>query len=146
MNIGKNLKKIREHKNMTQHELATKLTELTGTNIITQTISYWENGRQINADLLEDIAQALGVDIIELLYGTKEIYDNKIKRKDGLTDEDGKVMDLLIEAWDKYIKLPEQYPTEIDEFGQGIHICQNLLAIRIARRFYPKGWPVKTNK
>lgn len=141
MNIGKNLKKIREYKNMTQHELATKLTESTGTNIITQTISYWENGRQINAGLLDDIAKALGVDIIELLYGAKEIKE--IKRKDGLTDEEGKVADLLIEAWNRYIKLPKQYPTEIDEFADGIHICQNLLAIRIARRCYPKGWPIK---
>lgn len=55
-------------------------------------------------------------------------------------------MDLLIEAWNRYIKLPEQHPTEIDEFANGIHICQNLLAIRIARRCYPKGWPIKTNK
>jgi len=146
MDIGKNLKKIREHKNMTQHELATKLTNITGTNITTQTISYWENGRKIYADILGNIAQALEVDITELLHGAEEIYNTKIKRKDGLTDEEGKIMDLLIEAWDRYIKLPEQHPTEIDEFGQGIHICQNLLAIRIARRCYPKGWPIKTNK
>ena len=146
MDIEKNLKKIRQYKNITQHELATKLTKSTGTKITTQTISYWENGRKIYADILDDIAQALEVDITELLHGAEEIYNTKIKRKDGLTDEEGKIMDLLIEAWDRYIKLPEQHPTEIDEFGQGIHICQNLLAIRIARRCYPKGWPIKTNK
>lgn len=66
-----------------------------------------------------------------------------IKRIDGLTDKEGEVADLLIEAWNKYIKLPKQHPTEIDEFMQGIHICQNLMTIRIARRCYPKGWTIK---
>lgn len=66
-----------------------------------------------------------------------------INRTDGLTDNEGEIMDLLVKAWNKYIELPIQHKSECNEFVEGVHICQNLLAIRIARRHYPKGWPIK---
>lgn len=67
----------------------------------------------------------------------------KIIRDDGLTDAEGQVMDDLLSSWDKYCKLPQQHPDEIDEFIVALHALQNLLTIRIARRCYPKGWPIK---
>ncbi len=67
----------------------------------------------------------------------------QITREDGLTNEEGQVMDDLLSAWNKYCKLPQQHPDEIQEFMVGLHTLQNLLTIRIARRCYPKGWPIK---
>lgn len=64
-------------------------------------------------------------------------------RKDGLTDQEGKVMDALIAAWNEFVKLEQQHPNELTDFSDGIHRCQDLLAIRIARREYPEGWPIK---
>ena len=64
-------------------------------------------------------------------------------RSDGLDKQEGEIMDLLVEAWNKYIKLNKQHPNEIDEFAIGIHSCQHLLGIRILRRDYPLGWPTK---
>lgn len=66
-----------------------------------------------------------------------------ITRDDGLTDDEGKAADALVEAAQAFWALPVQHPDEEREFIDGIHACQNVLTIRIARRHYPKGWPVK---
>lgn len=52
-------------------------------------------------------------------------------------------MNNLLSAWYKYCKLPQQHPNEIQEFMVALHTIQNLLTIRIVRRCYPKGWPIK---
>lgn len=66
-----------------------------------------------------------------------------ISRDDGLTDAEGKVHDALMDAVQAWWDLPMHHPDEPREFVDAIHTCQNLLAFRIARRHYPKGWPVK---
>lgn len=66
-----------------------------------------------------------------------------ITRDDGLTDDEGKVADALVEAVQAFWALPVQHPSEKCEFLAAVHACQNALTIRIARRHYPKGWPVK---
>jgi hypothetical protein len=65
------------------------------------------------------------------------------ERDDGLTEDEGAVMDALVEAVNAYARLPVQHPDEPQDFAGGIHRCQDALAVRIARRHYPKGWPVK---
>ena len=52
-------------------------------------------------------------------------------------------MDSLVNAWSEYIKLDKQHPSDIAEFGDGIHKCQNVLAMRVLRRDYPNGYPIK---
>ena len=52
-------------------------------------------------------------------------------------------MDHLIAAAEKFSALPRQHPNEQPDFVDAIHVCQGLLAIRIARRSFPEGWPVK---
>ena len=64
-------------------------------------------------------------------------------RYDGLTDSEGDVMDSLVTAWNKFVGLEKQHPSELSDFADGIHKCQNLLAVRIARREFPDGWPIK---
>lgn len=62
-------------------------------------------------------------------------------RKDGLTTEEGFVMDHLIEAWNHFVSLKREHPSEINDFADGIHKCQYQLAMRILRRDYPEGYP-----
>lgn len=64
-------------------------------------------------------------------------------RNDGLTDQEGRAMDALITAFNEFKKLDSQHPSELSDFTDGIHRCQDLLAVRIARRLYPEGWPTK---
>lgn len=67
----------------------------------------------------------------------------EITRDDGLTDDEGAVADALSAAAIAFGRLEEQHPAERQEFANAIHMCQHLLVIRIARRHYPAGWPVK---
>ncbi|MBR5533589.1 MAG: helix-turn-helix transcriptional regulator [Ruminiclostridium sp.] len=66
MTIGSNIKKLRTGQGMTQDQLAEKLF------VTRQTVSNWERGAsQPNLEQLEAIAAALGVEVMELLYGPK---------------------------------------------------------------------------
>ena len=67
---------------------------------------------------------------------------NNITRPDGLTNEEGEVMDALIYAWNQFSQLEIQHPSDTPDFADGIHKCQQSLALRIARREYPEGWYV----
>lgn len=61
-------------------------------------------------------------------------------REDGLTEDEGRVADLLYEANCAMADLPVQHEDDMREFEQAIHVQQGILALRIARRRYPKGW------
>lgn len=58
----------------------------------------------------------------------------------GLTPEENSVMDDLVSAWNKFIKLEKQHPCDINEFGDSIHKLQGILAMRPLRRQYPEYW------
>jgi hypothetical protein len=64
-----------------------------------------------------------------------------VTRDDGLTDQEGMVADALCRAVLAWQLLSAQHPDEEREFVDAVHTIQNLLAIRVARRCYPKGWP-----
>lgn len=73
--VGKNIKKIRKEKNLTQDELAERL------HCTRQTISNYENGKsEPGIDLLIEIAGVLGVEINDLIYGFKK-KENRRKQK-----------------------------------------------------------------
>lgn len=68
---------------------------------------------------------------------------SEITRDDGLTDEEGVVADALVEAANAFGCLERQHPDELRDFVDGIHRCQDALALRIVRRAFPIGWPIK---
>ena len=62
--VGKNIKRFRAEKGMTQDELAEVL------NVTRQAVSNWENEKtQPDIDTLNSIAGTLGVTVEELIYG-----------------------------------------------------------------------------
>ncbi len=62
--IAKNIKKLRQKKKLTQEELAEKL------YVTRQAVSNWETGKnQPDIETLKSMAEVLGTDINELLYG-----------------------------------------------------------------------------
>lgn len=64
--VSKNIKKLRTEHDMTQGELADKI------SVTRQTVSSWENDRtQPDIDMLELLADAFGTGIEELIYGEK---------------------------------------------------------------------------
>lgn len=56
----------------------------------------------------------------------------------GLTAKEEECMAALIKAYEIYAELDPLY--DMSEFNSAIHTCQQLLALRIARRTYPGFW------
>lgn len=73
--VGKNIKKCRKEKNLTQDELAERLF------CTRQTISNYENGKsEPNIALLVELANVLEVDVNDLIYGPKKRENRKQQR------------------------------------------------------------------
>jgi hypothetical protein len=51
-----------------------------------------------------------------------------------LTDQERKVLNLLAEAYNEFIKLPVQHPSHQREFEQGTHVLQQLVMSRPTAR------------
>ena len=64
-----------------------------------------------------------------------------MKNNDGLTDEEQAVMVNLKEAYEKFMQLSKEHPDELRDFVDGIHRCQDVMAVRVCRREFPEGWP-----
>ncbi len=65
--VGKNIKKFRRNKGMTQEQLAENL------NVTRQAVSNWENEKtEPDVETLQRISEVLDVTVEELIYGTKQ--------------------------------------------------------------------------
>jgi len=62
----------------------------------------------------------------------------------GLTDEEAQVMIALVEAWNRFSQLPSIHPDHANEFRNGIHVLQNLLAARVVAREHDDYWFFQT--
>ncbi|MBQ1242507.1 MAG: helix-turn-helix domain-containing protein, partial [Oscillospiraceae bacterium] len=68
---GAAIKRLREEKNMTQADLAERL------EVSPKTVSKWETGRGLpDVSLLDSLAAALGVSLIELMNGASIVNRN----------------------------------------------------------------------
>ena len=68
---ARSVKKLREEKRMTQNELADQL------GVSSKTVSKWETARGLpDISLIEPLAKALGVSVIELINGDYRINEN----------------------------------------------------------------------
>lgn len=71
--VGKNIKKLRSAKGLTQEELAAKL------NVTRQALSSWETGRtEPDIDTLERISQVLEVSIEDVSTASRELRQRAI--------------------------------------------------------------------
>lgn len=79
--VGRNIKKFREKKGMTQEEMAEQL------NVTRQTVSSWETGRtEPDIETLESIAATLDVTVEELIY-SKRLGNTVVTINKGTTVE-----------------------------------------------------------
>lgn len=53
------------------------------------------------------------------------------------TPSEDVVMEALVEAWNAFIKLPEQNQSAVKDFEHAIHEAQRVLAMRVMKRNYP---------
>ena len=54
-----------------------------------------------------------------------------------------KILDCLTEAWNLFMTLDVQHKDELPDFKAGIHKCQYVIALRIARTPRPDIFPLK---
>lgn len=64
----------------------------------------------------------------------------------GLSEEELKISEHIVAAWNGFIKLKQTHPNDSMEFHQGIHILQKTLGMRVLRRDYPDFWIDKSDK
>ena len=55
-----------------------------------------------------------------------------------MTFKEKEILNHLIKAWNIFNKLDRQHPDELRDFCDGIHRCQYLIGMRIARKIEPK--------
>lgn len=60
----------------------------------------------------------------------------------GLLPAERAVVGALISAAESFSRLPVQHPDDQSVFIDAIHVCQQLLALRVARRVFPEAWAV----
>lgn len=73
--VGKNIKKLRTGLNMTQEELAEKI------SVTRQAVSNWETEKtQPDIETLERISEVLGVTIEELIYGKQKSSQGTLEK------------------------------------------------------------------
>lgn len=58
-------------------------------------------------------------------------------KKEPFTKQEKEISDLIIKAHNKFIKLKENHPSELNEWLISIHRLQDLLGARVLRRDYP---------
>jgi len=57
-----------------------------------------------------------------------------------LTEEETRILHLLANAWNEYVRLDKKHPDDNDDFKRAIHQAQQLIALRVARRVDPLIW------
>jgi hypothetical protein len=67
----------------------------------------------------------------------KTVYEAKPV---GLTNAEKDVLKHLVEAWKKYAALEGHVNADLTEFTYAIHLAQQLLALRVARRVDTDVW------
>ena len=100
-------------------------------------ISYWnlKNGQKISLPYSEPkstktfTTTAISIDTISSLTDEKIIIEQ--------------INNYLAEAYNLFLDLDSQHPNEKEDFVKGIHQCQYVLGMRIAREYRPDLFPLK---
>ena len=61
-------------------------------------------------------------------------------------EQEEKVLKMLADSWNEFIKLESQHPDEQRDFCDGIHKCQSIIAMRFAREYRSDIFPIKKSK
>lgn len=57
--------------------------------------------------------------------------------KKPFTKQEEEIMNLLVEAHNKFVEMEQMHPDGTREWVDGIHKCQNVLKTRVVTRDYP---------
>lgn len=155
MNLGKLLKQYRKSFSFTLRDVE----NLSSYKISNSYLCQIEKGliKSPSFEKLQVLADIYNVNINHFTTYLK--YDKKHKKKvkkkllkmrltkTGLGIEEAKCMSNLIDCWNTFIAMERTHPDELNDFKEGIHKLESILALRVVRRLYPEGWfSLKNNK
>jgi hypothetical protein len=60
--------------------------------------------------------------------------------------DEQKIMDLLVDAHNRFLKLKRMHPAEINEWVPSFHNLQHIISMRILQRDYPETFIIKKPK
>lgn len=70
--------------------------------------------------------------------------------KENVTNLEKEVLTHLTNAWNTYCQLEKlegkQHPCDYDDFCNGMHECQKVIAMRVARSVEPNIFPIKSEE
>lgn len=66
--------------------------------------------------------------------------DNSFGHYGGLSFEEQQILHKLVEAWNEFEALSNHLQSDKKEFLDAIHRCQQIIALRVARRVDPFIW------
>ena len=92
-----------------------------------------ENEEDPNIKLLE----SLNFQEVQIQFVSRKIlYDSNPVNPDYLAKEK-ELVKKLADIYNEFTDLYSQHPNELSDFADGIHRCQYVLAMRMAREHYP---------
>ena len=80
---------------------------------------------------------------IDYQYFFRDLYDSNDVNPDYLSKEK-ELVEKLADIYNEFTDLHFQHPNELSDFADGIHRCQYVLAMRMARHHYPDLFPNKS--
>ncbi|PNT92085.1 hypothetical protein CDQ83_00415 [Clostridium thermosuccinogenes] len=133
LNIGKNIKKLRDERNITQQQLADAI------GVSFQAVSKWECGITLpDIAMLPEIANFFDITIDELFKPNMMAYRNKAERLMSIYESDIENSDAF-EATDReYKKLIAENNFTSYDMGSYAYLndCRARYYLRIAEKFY----------
>lgn len=54
-----------------------------------------------------------------------------------MNDTEKKIMNLIVEANNEFIKLQQTHPSDMTDWNKSIHDIQKIICMRVVRRDYP---------
>ena len=82
---------------------------------------------------------------IDYEYFFRDLYDSNHVNPDYLSKEK-ELVKKLADIYNEFTELSSQHPNELSDFADGIHKCQYVLAMRMARYHYPDLYLMKVKK
>ena len=82
---------------------------------------------------------------IDYEYFFRDLYDSNHVNPDYLSKEK-ELVKKLADIYNEFTELSSQHPNELSDFADGIHKCQYVLAMRMARYHCPDLFPCKPDK
>ena len=95
-------------------------------------------------DYNDNLTDKQGCEILDIV----KVYDGRglllwDRKNQEVTTNEEEILTDLVNAWNKFRKLESQHPDELEDFANGIHKCQYVLAMRFARESRPDLFPKK---